>query len=479
MTPISKVALQPARAWISALYVAMLALAMAAFHLIRNYGETLPPPAQFATSAAAAPAAEAVTLSRGHVLLHVLLALVMVILVGRLLARAFAWLGQPPVIGEVLAGILLGPSLLGKISPAALDYLLPADVAGYLGLIAQLGIILYMFTVGLEFDAAVLHKQAQAAVAISHASILAPFVLGSALALVLYPHLAPSQVPFTVFALFLGASMSVTAFPVLARILTDRKLNKSPLGVVALACAAIDDVTAWCLLAFVVGVAQAQVTSALVVCLLTLAYIAAVFLVVRPLVARFVPHGEGHLSQGMVVATFLALLVSAFLTEAIGIHAVFGAFLIGAVIPHDSAVAREFSHKLGDLVSIVLLPAFFALTGLRTEIGLISGLENWLWCGLIILVATLGKFGGSLAAARLVGQNWRDATALGILMNTRGLMELIVLNIGLDLGLITPRLFAMMVVMALATTLITTPLLRLLRLESQGPISDRQQLRSW
>jgi Kef-type K+ transport system membrane component KefB len=285
------------------------------------------------------------------------------------------------------------------------------------------------------------------------------------LALALYPVLAPGHVSFTVFALFLGASMSVTAFPVLARILSDRKLHKTPLGVVALACTAIDDVTAWCLLAFVVGVAQAHVGSALVVGVLTLLYIAAMFLVVRPLVTRYVPHSEAHLTQGMAVATFLALLASAWLTEAIGIHAIFGAFLIGAVIPHDSVIAREFSHKLGDLVSIVLLPAFFALTGLRTEIGLITGWENWLWCALVVLIATVGKFGGSLAAARLVGQSWRDATALGILMNTRGLMELIVLNIGLDLRLITPRLFAMMVVMALVTTLITTPLLCLLRLD--------------
>lgn len=447
--------------WFPAIYAIMLAAAVGAFYLIRSYGEMLSP----STAAATPAAADAVVQSRSHVLLHVLLALVLVILVGRLLGWVFAWLQQPPVIGEVLAGILLGPSLLGRISPAAVEYLLPADVASYLGLVAQLGIILYMFTVGLEFDAAVLHRQAHAAVAISHASILAPFVLGAGLALALYPAFAPSHVSFTVFALFLGASMSVTAFPVLARILSDRQLSQTPLGVVALACAAIDDVTAWCLLAFVVGVAQAQVGGAVLVCLLTVAYIGAMFLVVRPLVARFVPHGEAHLTQRLVVATFLALLVSAWLTEAIGIHAVFGAFLIGAVIPHDSAIAREFSHKLGDLVSVVLLPAFFALTGLRTEIGLISGVENWLWCGLIVLVATLGKFGGSLAAARLVGLSWRDATALGILMNTRGLMELIVLNIGLDLRLITPRLFAMMVVMALVTTLITTPLLRWLRLD--------------
>jgi Kef-type K+ transport system membrane component KefB len=444
------------RSWLPAVYVLLLISGAGLFLLIRSHGETLSPPLGSQTPAVR----DAEVAARSHVLMHVVAALVVVIVVGRVLGRALAWFGQPPVIGEVLAGICMGPSLLGHVWPGGVELLLPADVAPYLGLVAQLGIILYMFTVGLEFDAAVLHRQAHAAVAISHASILLPFVLGAGLALAIYPTLAPPHVTFTVFSLFLGASMSVTAFPVLARILTDRGMQKTPLGVVALAAAAIDDVTAWCLLAFVVGVAQAKLGSALVVCALTVTYIGLMFLVVRPLAARFVPR-SGVLSPGMVAATFLALLCSAWLTEAIGIHAVFGAFLIGAIIPHDSVVARDFSHKLQDLVTVVLLPAFFAFTGMRTQINLIHGWENWLWCGVIVLTATLGKFGGSLAAARLTGQTWRDSAALGVLMNTRGLMELIVLNIGLDLAVISPRLFAMMVVMALVTTLMATPLLRL------------------
>jgi Kef-type K+ transport system membrane component KefB len=281
--------------------------------------------------------------------------------------------------------------------------------------------------------------------------------------LYLYPRLSHSGVPFTSFALFMGVAMSITAFPVLARILTDRGIQKTQLGVVALGCAATDDVTAWCLLAFVVGVAQAKIGGAFAVLGLTLAYIAVMFLVVRPAATRFFARytAEDDLTPNLVALVFAALLISALITEYIGIHAVFGAFLLGAIIPHDSPVARALTGKLEDLVTILLLPAFFAFTGMRTEIGLVSGYEQWLVCGLIILVATAGKFGGTLVAGRLTGLAWRDATALGLLMNTRGLMELIVLNIGLDLNVISPTLFAMMVVMALVTTMAASPLLAL------------------
>jgi Kef-type K+ transport system membrane component KefB len=364
------------------------------------------------------------------------------------------------VIGEVLAGIALGPSLLGAVAPGASAYVLPPESAPYLAVVAQLGVILYMFTVGLELDASVLRRRGHAAVAISHASIVAPFVLGAVLALGLYPTMAPAGVAFTPFALFLGASMSVTAFPVLARILTDRGMTQTELGIVALACAAADDVTAWCLLALVVGVAQAQVGGAVFVVVLTMLYLAAMFLLVRPLLSCVVPWIEQRgLSKGVTSVVFGALLLSAWLTEFIGVHALFGAFLLGAVIPHDSRIARELPRRFEDIVTIVFLPAFFAFTGMRTEIGLIAGWENWLWCGAIIAVATAGKFGGSAAAARIAGMSPKDASALGVLMNTRGLVELIVLNIGLDLGVLSPRLFAMMVIMALATTLSTAPFL--------------------
>jgi Kef-type K+ transport system membrane component KefB len=348
------------------------------------------------------------------------------------------------------------------------------QVVAALKAVSQLGVILYMFLVGLELNAARLRHQARAAVAISHASIVVPFILGAALALGLYPALSHAGVAFTSFSLFLGVAMAITAFPVLARILTDRQLDRTELGVVALSCAAADDVTAWCLLALVVGVARAEVGGAVAVTAAAVAFIAAMFLAARPLLTRLTRKLDdtvGPLPPLAVSGTFLLVLLAALATEAIGIHAVFGAFLLGAVIPHDSRIAREFTAKLKDPVTILLLPAFFAYTGMRTQLSLVSGWENWLWCGAIILVATLGKFGGTLIAARLTGYGWRDAAALGILMNTRGLMELIVLNLGLDLGVISPTVFAMLVLMALATTIATAPVLKGL---APAPPPDRQ-----
>jgi Kef-type K+ transport system membrane component KefB len=403
------------------------------------------------------------------VMLHVIATLAAVVFLGFVLGRVFHYLGQPPVIGEVIAGITLGPSLLGAISPDTLHLLIPSassDPNGHvpvaLRVVSQLGVILYIFLVGLELNAARLAKRAHAAVAVSHASIVVPFVLGAALALGLYPSFSHEGVPFTSFALFIGAAMAITAFPVLARILTDRKLDKTELGGVALSCAAADDVTAWCLLALVVGVAQADIRTAAWVIGGAVAFIAFMFLVVRPLLACMIRTGDSRsdaLPPVAVSGTFLAVLLAALTTEAIGIHAVFGVFLLGAMIPHDSRIAREFAIKLKDLVT-VLLPAFFAFTGMRTQMHLMSGWDSWLWCGAIIVVASAGKFGGALVAGRLTGLSWRDAAALGALMNTRGLMELIVLNIGLDLGVISPTLFAILVVMALVTTAATAPIVQ-------------------
>lgn len=437
-------------------YVLMLAGTVLLFLWIAARGSDL---------AAPAPAVPQFGTGKGELvadnLLHVLLALLVVIVTARLVGLLFKRLQQPPVIGEVIAGIMLGPSLLGRLSPEAYAYLLPPSVAPYFGVLAQVGVILFMFLVGLELDTDSLRRGTHATVAISHASIVAPFLLGSLLALWIYPLLSTSDVPFQVFALFLGVSMSVTAFPVLARILTDRGMQKTPLGVVSLTCAAIDDVTAWCLLAFVVSVVQAQAGGALSTTLLTLGYIAFVIVVVRPLAVRLAAAVDrrGRLTQGVIAILVVGLLASALVTELIGIHAVFGAFLIGAVIPSRSVIARELTHRLEDLVIVLLLPAFFAFTGMRTQIGLVDGAFEWLLCGVIVLVACAGKFGGTLAAARFTGLPWRESAALGILMNTRGLMELVVLNIGLDLKVLSPKLFAMMVLMAVITTLMTTPVL--------------------
>jgi Kef-type K+ transport system membrane component KefB len=442
-----------------ALYGAMIVAAIALFLVIDRYGTTLEAPD------AGAPSGSAIDLPlvKADPVVHVLIALAAVLIAGRIVGFFFRAIGQPPVIGEVVAGIFLGPSVLGRVWPEGAAFILPASVAPHLGIIAQLGVVLYMFLVGLELNPSVLRSRAHATVAISHASILVPFLSGSALALILYPRQSTSDVAFTSFALFMGVAMSITAFPVLARILADRQMQKSTLGIVALGCAATDDVTAWCLLAFVVGVAQAKLGGAFVVLGLTIAYIGFMFLIVRPLAARIVSgFGEGRLTANVVAGVFAALLLSALATEWIGVHAVFGAFLLGAVVPHDSAVARSMATKLEDLVTILLLPAFFAFTGLRTQIGLVSGLEQWLVCGLIIVVATAGKFAGTYVPARCTGLNPRDAAALGLLMNTRGLMELIALNIGLDMKVISPTLFAMMVLMALVTTMATSPLLLLL-----------------
>ncbi len=441
-------------------YGLMLGFVVVAYFLIRSVGAGL---------AAPAPAGQSF-LSRGprtadlNDLLHVLLALAVVIATARGLGTLFRMIHQPPVVGEIIAGFLLGPSLLGRMAPSVSAYLLPQSVGPFLGMIAQMGIILYMFLVGIELDPALLRQRGHSTVAVSHASIIAPFLLGSLLALLLYPRFSSSDVPFTNFSLFLGVSMSVTAFPVLARILTDRGIHKTRMGAIAITCAAVNDVTAWCLLALVVSVARAEAIGALNTAAMALGFIVAMFLVVRPAMYRLslLYGNRGRLTQGVTALIFVALLLSASATELIGIHALFGAFALGAVIPHDSGMARDLTDRLEDLVVVLLLPAFFAFTGLRTQIGLVSGTEQWAICGLIIAVASLGKFGGSAIAARLTGLNWRDASALGVLMNTRGLMELIVLNIGLEMGVISPRLFAMLVIMALVTTFMTTPILHLI-----------------
>ncbi len=392
-----------------------------------------------------------------------------VIASGYFLGRLARRIGQPAVIGEVFAGIFLGPSLLGWLWPDAMHALIPSADADPFGQvpaalkgIAQLAVVLYMFLVGFELNAARLRHHAHAAIAVSHAGIVVPFVLGAALALWLYPKLSHDGIPFSSFALFVGVAMAVTAFPVLARILSDRGLEKSDLGITALGCAAADDVTAWCLLALVVGVAQSHVHDAVIAGAGSILFTLAMFFVVRPIAAnlsRRLDRHEGPLPLIAIPGMLAAVLVSALATEAIGVHALYGAFLLGVVIPHDGRLSREFKARTQDLVTVLLLPAFFAYSGMRTRITLVDGWDHWLMCAAIIIVATIGKFGGVTLAARLAGQNWRPAAALGALMNTRGLMELIVLNIGLDLGVISPTLFAMMVIMALAATAATGPVL--------------------
>jgi Kef-type K+ transport system membrane component KefB/nucleotide-binding universal stress UspA family protein len=388
----------------------------------------------------------------------------LIIALSRVVGLAATSLGQPMVIAEVIAGILLGPSLLGVVSPAAMTTLFPATSMPLLGLMSQVGLILFMFLIGLELDPKLLRGRARTSVAISHSSIVLPGLLGGILGIYLYPRLSSPDVPFASFLLFMAVSMSITAFPVLARILAERRLLKTKVGAITITAAAVDDVTAWCLLAFVVSIAKStDLRRAAVTVGLALAYIALMFVVVRPFLRRLgaISASREGLTQNLVAVTVLILLASSWITELIGIHALFGAFMLGAIMPKEGHAGRLLAEKLEDLVVVFLLPLFFAYSGLRTQIGLLDSGSAWMQCALIILVACIGKFGGSLVAGKLTGLRWREASAVGILMNTRGLMELIVLNIGLDLGVISPALFTMMVIMALATTFMTTPLLQL------------------
>jgi Kef-type K+ transport system membrane component KefB len=445
-------------------YVALVSATIGAFIGVSRYGERTLPAASLTREGGAWIA----TAGASDLLLHVLLGLAAIVLTCRVAGWLLARIGQPAVIGEMIGGIVLGPTVLGYVAPDAMRFLFARESMPFISIIAQLGVMLYMFLVGLELDTAMLRRRVHAAVATSHASIAVPFTLGAVAALYLFPSMSTPGVPFTTFALFVGIALSITAFPVLARILASRRMSHQELGTVALACAAGDDVTAWCLLAVLVGVGSATPGATLVVLLSTVAFIAVMALVIQPIVRRWVA-SETRTAANTLGGVLIGVLLSALATETIGIHAIFGAFMFGYIIPHDSRVAVALKRDLSGVVTTLLLPPFFAFTGMRTAINLGSGVEYWLICLALILVATIGKVGGAMVSARLTGMTWRYAAGLGVLMNTRGLMELIVLNIGLDQGIITPTFFSMMVLMAIVTTLMTVPGLRILRLGTAAP----------
>ena len=397
-----------------------------------------------------------------------LLQMVVIIVAARLAARLFRKIGQPPVMGEIVAGIVLGPSVLGLLSPATLTFLFPASSMETLRLLAQIGVALFMFVVGMELDVQHLRRKAHAAIMVSHASIIVPFFLGAALALLLYPSLAPAKTSFTAFALFMGIAMSITAFPVLARILEDRGMSRTTLGSLALTCAAIDDVTAWCILALVIAVAQSGgVAASLLTIMFVLVFIGVMLLAIKPQLARLLAAGPNRPEpgRGRVAGILAFVLACALLTEAIGIHALFGAFMAGVVMPSTAGLRQLLKERLETFSSAALLPIFFAFTGLRMQINLLNDWHSWALCAVIIFVAIAGKLGASMLMARWTGMNWRDSFSLGALMNTRGLVELIVLNIGYDLGILSARAFAMLVLMALVTTFMTGPLLALVKID--------------
>lgn len=386
-----------------------------------------------------------------------------------LTVRLFGWIcnsiGQPSVIGEILAGVVLGPSLLGVYFPEVFEYVFPADSLGNISFLSQVGLILFMFIVGMELDIKVLKTRASNAVLISHASIIFPFALGIILSYFIYEHFTHQHVSFISFALFMGIAMSITAFPVLARIVHEKGINKTPLGAVVITCAAIDDITAWCLLAAVIAIVKAgSVASSLFVILTAVGYVVFMFVVMRPFLRRIeeLRSSNNLISSSLIGVFFLVLFLSAYATEVIGIHALFGAFLAGVIMPPNMKFRSLLVEKIEDVALVLLLPLFFVYTGLRTQIGLLNDPYLWWVCGAIILVAVVGKFVGSALAARFVKQSWRDSLIIGALMNTRGLMELVVLNIGYDLGVLTDEMFAMMVIMALATTFMTSPALSLI-----------------
>ncbi|TDQ79951.1 cation:proton antiporter [Sphingobacterium yanglingense] len=400
-----------------------------------------------------------------HPLAILLAQIVTIIIAARIMGWVCIKIKQPVVIGEMLAGIILGPSLLGLHFPEISAVLFPIDSLSNLQFLSQIGLILFMFIIGMELDLSVLKNKAHDAVVISHASIVIPFTMGVGLAYFLYQYYAPANVEFLSYSLFIGISLSITAFPVLARIIQERGLQKSKLGALVITCAAADDITAWCILAVVIAIVKAgAATSAIYTVLLAVAYVLVMIKIVRPFLLRVgeVNSSKDSLGKREVAIFFIVLLLSAFATEVIGIHALFGAFMAGAIMPESTRFRSMFIEKIEDVAVLLLLPLFFVFTGLRTQIGLLNELEHWLIAGVIILVAVIGKFVGSALAARFVGQSWKDSLSIGALMNTRGLMELIVLNIGYDLGVLSAELFSMMVLMALVTTFMTGPSLDLI-----------------
>ncbi|HAF27858.1 MAG TPA: cation/H(+) antiporter [Bacteroidales bacterium] len=413
-----------------------------------------------------------------HPLAVLLAQIVTIIFVSRFLGMIFKKIGQPSVIGEIIAGIILGPSLIGMYFPEFTAALFPSHSLGNLQFLSQIGLILFMFIVGMELDLKVLKTKAHDAIVISHASIIIPFALGMGLAYFIYESFAPTGVQFSSFGLFVGISMSITAFPVLARIVQERGINKTRIGTIVITCAAADDITGWSLLAAIIAIVKAgSFISSIYTILLAVGYVLFMIKVVRPFLRRVgnLHSSRASLSKSIVAIFFLTLILSSYATEIIGIHALFGAFMAGAIMPDNAKFRNIFIEKVEDVALVLLLPLFFVFTGLRTEIGLLNDPHLWKVTGLIILVAVTGKFIGSALAAKYVGQNWKDSLTIGALMNTRGLMELVILNIGYDLGVLTPEIFTMMVIMALVTTFMTGPALTFINWAFKSPKAETEQ----
>lgn len=390
-----------------------------------------------------------------------LLQIIAILITARLFGWLFLKMGQPTVIGEIVAGIVLGPSVLGHLLPGVSGFLFPIESLANIGILSQFGLILFMFAIGMELDIGEVRKKLKETILISHTSTIVPFFFGMLTAYYVYDEYADKSTPFLSFALFIGIAMSITAFPVLARIIQEKGLTKSHLGTISLASAANGDITAWCLLAVVIAIAQAgSMLSATYNILFSIVYIIFMFMAVRPFLKAVghIYHNKEVITKGIVAFMFLLLIISAYLTEMLGLHALFGAFIAGVVMPSNPKFRKIMTEKVEDVSLSLLLPLFFVSTGLRTEIGLLNTPELWGTCLIFILVAIAGKFGGALFSARFVGESWKDSLYIGALMNTRGLMELVVLTIGYEMKILPPSIFVMLVLMTLVTTFMTTPL---------------------
>ncbi len=395
--------------------------------------------------------------------LSILLFQVIIILfTSRLFGIAFRKLGQQTVIGEIIAGVFLGPSILGWLFPDLFALIFPHNSFMSLQFLSQIGLAFFMFVIGMELDLSKIKSKTHDAFIISQVGIVFPFFLGTCVSYYIFVELAPKNVSFLSFALFMGIAMSITAFPVLARIIKERGLSRTPLGVLAITCAAADDITAWCLLAAAIAIEKAgSITSSLFTIGLAVAYIVFMLFIIKPSLQKMSEKRmkAGKFDKTIISISFFIMLVSAYFTEIIGIHALFGAFIAGVVMPNNIRFKEILTDKIEDVSTILLLPIFFAFTGLRTQIGLLNEGHLWAFCGLIISVAIIGKLAGSALTARIIGRSWKDSLSIGVLLNTRGLMELIVLNIGYDLGVLGPEIFSIMILMALFTTFMTGPLL--------------------
>lgn len=385
----------------------------------------------------------------------------LILLVCRVVGMVAARMGQPQVVAEMIAGVFMGPSLLGVFWPAASQALFPPDSLRVLFPVSQLGLALYMFVVGLEFRTDIVGSKLRSSVAVSLAGMITPFILGAALGWYFFHHteLFPKRTSLLEATLFLGASMCITAFPMLARIIHFKGLAGTTMGTVALGAGAIDDAMAWCLLAVVLASFTGDFSHAVWSVGGGIGYVALTLAVIRPLMARWANGIEkrGDLSESEFVFCLAMLALGAWFTDMIGLHAVFGSFVMGAAMPRG-VVARNLIARVQPLTVALLLPLFFTYSGLNTKMGLLNSGYLWAMAGAVLFAAVFGKAIACWLAARWTGISNREALGIGTLMNARGLMELIIINIGLQKGIISPALFAILVVMAVVTTLMASPM---------------------